>query len=104
VGTPPHGLLAVNLGKNKESEDAAADYSLGAAKLGQHADFLVINVSSPNTLGQFSQFSQFSLCLDSTLNALMTGWVKSRGAAQITKQLPILQECPAPFMLVNSSA
>ncbi len=45
------GLLAVNLGKNKESEDAAADYSLGAAKLGGHADFLVINVSSPNTQG-----------------------------------------------------
>ena len=49
--TPPLGLLAVNLGKNKESEDAAADYALGVAKLGCHADFLVINVSSPNTQG-----------------------------------------------------
>lgn len=48
---PPSGLLAVNLGKNKESEDAAADYALGVAKLGCHADFLVINVSSPNTQG-----------------------------------------------------
>ena len=45
------GLLAVNLGKNKLSEDAAADYSLGVSKLGQYADFLVINVSSPNTQG-----------------------------------------------------
>ncbi len=41
----------MNLGKNKESEDAAGDYSLGVAKLGRHADFLVINVSSPNTQG-----------------------------------------------------
>lgn len=44
-------MLAVNLGKNKESEDAAADYCLGASKLAQFADFLVINVSSPNTQG-----------------------------------------------------
>ncbi|KAK9791356.1 hypothetical protein WJX73_007084 [Symbiochloris irregularis] len=45
------GLLGVNLGKNKTSDDAAADYCLGAAKLGRHADYLVINVSSPNTPG-----------------------------------------------------
>ena len=45
------GLVGVNLGKNKTSEDAAADYALGVAKLGKHADFLVINVSSPNTQG-----------------------------------------------------
>lgn len=45
------GLLAVNLGKNKLSEDAAADYSLGVAKLAPYSDFLVINVSSPNTQG-----------------------------------------------------
>ena len=38
-------------GKNKEADDAAADYSLGVAKLGRYADFLVINVSSPNTQG-----------------------------------------------------
>ncbi|CAL5228342.1 g11453 [Coccomyxa viridis] len=45
------GLVGVNLGKNKTSEDAAADYSLGVSKLGPYADYLVINVSSPNTPG-----------------------------------------------------
>ncbi|KAK9804199.1 hypothetical protein WJX72_000929 [[Myrmecia] bisecta] len=45
------GLLGVNLGKNKTSEDAAADYCIGVSKLGQYADYLVINVSSPNTPG-----------------------------------------------------
>ena len=45
------GPLGVNLGKNKESEDAAADYRLGAERLGPYADYLVINVSSPNTPG-----------------------------------------------------
>lgn len=45
------GVLAVNLGKNKVSEDAAGDYSLGLFKLGRFADFVVINISSPNTPG-----------------------------------------------------
>lgn len=45
------GILGVNLGKNKESTDAAADYALAATKLARFADYLVVNVSSPNTPG-----------------------------------------------------
>jgi len=45
------GLVGINLGKNKESADAARDYALGAQKLAPYADYLVINVSSPNTPG-----------------------------------------------------
>lgn len=47
----PHHVIGVNLGKNKTSEDAAADYALGAAQLSPYADYLTINVSSPNTPG-----------------------------------------------------
>lgn len=48
----PHpGIVAVNLGKNKETKDAAADYLIGVGKLARFADYLVINVSSPNTPG-----------------------------------------------------
>ena len=43
--------LGVNLGKNKDSPDPATDYVLGVRELGPHADYLVINVSSPNTPG-----------------------------------------------------
>ena len=43
--------LGVNLGKNKDSSDAAADYIEGIRTLGEHADYIVINVSSPNTPG-----------------------------------------------------
>jgi dihydroorotate dehydrogenase len=46
-----NGIVGVNLGKNKETVDAAADYELGVARLGDLADYLVINVSSPNTPG-----------------------------------------------------
>ena len=45
--------LGVNLGKNKRTPEALAyeDYVEGVRALGQHADYLVVNVSSPNTPG-----------------------------------------------------
>lgn len=45
------GLVGVNIGKNKESTDAAADYVAAAKTLAVYADYLVLNVSSPNTPG-----------------------------------------------------
>lgn len=48
---PRIGIIGANLGKNKDTEDAAADYEKGAARLAPLADYLVINVSSPNTPG-----------------------------------------------------
>lgn len=45
------GLLGINLGKNKSTEDAAADYVAGVQALGEFADYMVVNVSSPNTPG-----------------------------------------------------
>ncbi|MBL4615692.1 MAG: quinone-dependent dihydroorotate dehydrogenase [Magnetovibrio sp.] len=45
------GIVGVNLGKNKDTEDAAADYEIGARNFGTLADFMVINISSPNTPG-----------------------------------------------------
>jgi dihydroorotate dehydrogenase len=43
--------LGVNLGKNKETENAADDYVQGVRQLGEFSDYLVVNVSSPNTPG-----------------------------------------------------
>lgn len=43
--------LGINLGKNKASADAAADYAAGVRVLGPLADYVVVNVSSPNTPG-----------------------------------------------------
>jgi dihydroorotate dehydrogenase len=45
------GVLGANLGKNKDSADAAADYVAGVNALAPLADYLVVNVSSPNTPG-----------------------------------------------------
>jgi dihydroorotate dehydrogenase len=46
-------VIGVNIGKNKvtPAQDAAADYEYSARVLAPYADFLVINVSSPNTPG-----------------------------------------------------
>jgi dihydroorotate dehydrogenase len=45
--------LGVNLGKSKvtEIEEATADYLASFARLADYADYLVLNVSSPNTPG-----------------------------------------------------
>ncbi|KDR80528.1 hypothetical protein GALMADRAFT_240830 [Galerina marginata CBS 339.88] len=45
-------MLAVNLGKNKESPaDSVDDFVTGVRAFGPYADVLVVNVSSPNTPG-----------------------------------------------------
>jgi dihydroorotate dehydrogenase len=45
------GIVGVNLGKNRDSENAAADYIEGILRAARFADYLVVNVSSPNTPG-----------------------------------------------------
>jgi dihydroorotate dehydrogenase len=45
------GIVGVNLGANKESRDRIADYVTGARRFGDVADYLTVNISSPNTPG-----------------------------------------------------
>src|SRR3546814_10300611 len=49
-----HGLpvpLGINIGANKDSADRIADYAKGAATMAPLADYLTVNISSPNTPG-----------------------------------------------------
>mmetsp|Transcript_11679 Transcript_11679/g.18862 ORF Transcript_11679/g.18862 Transcript_11679/m.18862 type:complete len:465 (-) Transcript_11679:95-1489(-) len=48
-----YGKLGVNLGKNKyvKEQDAVNDYIAGIENFTEYADYLVINISSPNTPG-----------------------------------------------------
>jgi dihydroorotate dehydrogenase len=48
---PRRGFVGVNVGANKDTSDRAADYVIGCAALAPYADYLVCNVSSPNTPG-----------------------------------------------------
>ena len=45
------GIVGVNLGANKDSEDRIADYALGAAVFNKLASYITVNISSPNTPG-----------------------------------------------------
>ncbi len=47
----PAGLVGVNVGANKDAADRIADYALGVKTFAALADYLTINVSSPNTPG-----------------------------------------------------
>ena len=45
------GIVGINVGKNKDTADEVADFVTGIRAAAPLADYLVINVSSPNTPG-----------------------------------------------------
>jgi dihydroorotate dehydrogenase len=45
------GIIGVNVGANKDSKDRIADYVTGVRAMAQVADYLTVNISSPNTPG-----------------------------------------------------
>lgn len=47
----PKGIVGVNIGANKESVDRKADYFKTAYVLSPFADYITVNISSPNTAG-----------------------------------------------------
>ena len=47
----PEGIIGVNVGANKHARDRMADYALGVRTFAGAADYLAINISSPNTPG-----------------------------------------------------
>lgn len=49
--TRVNGVLGINVGANKDSVDFVADYVLGIKRFAPLADYLTVNISSPNTPG-----------------------------------------------------
>jgi len=45
----PNQILGINIGKNKDNTDFSADYLTLLEKFYWHADYITINISSPNT-------------------------------------------------------
>jgi dihydroorotate dehydrogenase len=45
------GIVGINIGANKTSEDMVADYVKGVELFAPHASYLTVNISSPNTPG-----------------------------------------------------
>lgn len=51
VARKRRGIVGVNLGANRDSADRVADYAAGVRRFSDVADYLTINISSPNTPG-----------------------------------------------------
>lgn len=82
------GILAANLGKNKETppDKAAQDYAYCMRQLYPYVDLLTINISSPNTLDLRSL--EKPLLLDDLLQQLMA--TREVLADQYQKRIPLL--------------
>jgi dihydroorotate dehydrogenase len=81
---PRRGIVGANLGKNRDAADATADYCRGVATLAPLADYLVINVSSPNTPGLRD------LQRRSEVGALIHAVIEARDAVRLDRPPPIL--------------
>ena len=62
------GIVGVNIGANKETADRIGDYAQGVSAMAPVADYLTINISSPNTPGLRSL--QGGDALDALLDAV----------------------------------
>ena len=79
---PPKGVLGVNIGANRDSEEPIADYVAGVRAFGELASYLAINISSPNTPGLRD------LQAPERLNALLTAVMEARAA--LPRPVPVL--------------
>ncbi len=79
-------ILGANIGKTKvvELADAAADYRISTRLLSPHADYLAVNVSSPNTPG-LRQLQEIA-----TLEPLLRAVREEADAAVTGRHLPLL--------------
>ncbi len=78
------GVAGANLGKNKDTVDAADDYAIGVRRLAPFADYLVVNVSSPNTPGLRALQGR------EPLRALLGRVLDARSACQLKSPPPVL--------------
>lgn len=76
------GVLGVNIGANKDSEDFVADYVKGVLRFAEVADYLTVNISSPNTPGLRN------LQGDEALRRLLGEVLKARSKAKV--RVPVL--------------
>jgi dihydroorotate dehydrogenase len=63
------GIVGINIGANKDSPDRIADYVTGVRTMAPLADYLTVNISSPNTPGL--RALQDKVALDDLLRAVV---------------------------------
>ena len=84
-------ILGVNIGANKTSEDFVADYVKGVMRFSDVADYLTVNISSPNTSGLRNL--QAGEALERLLGAVLAARAKAKVRVPILLKLaPDLDE------------
>ena len=83
-GRRARGIVGINLGANRDSDDRAGDYAIGARRFAGHADYLVVNISSPNTPGLRE------LQMAGHLDALLARVLAARDEAGSERRTPLL--------------
>ncbi|PWC75694.1 quinone-dependent dihydroorotate dehydrogenase [Azospirillum sp. TSH64] len=91
------GIVGANLGKNKDTVDAADDYVIGVRRLAPLADYLVVNVSSPNTPGLRALQGR------DPLRALLERVLEARASCGLTRNPPLLLKI-APDLTVEDKS
>jgi dihydroorotate dehydrogenase len=81
------GIVGVNIGANKDSPDRVADYAAGVRFMAGLADYLTVNISSPNTPGL--RALQDKGALDELLAAVMEA--RGDGPSLFLKVAPDLE-------------
>jgi dihydroorotate dehydrogenase len=79
---PPRGILGINIGANRDSQDQIADYAAGVREFAHLASYLTVNISSPNTPGLRD------LQAPDRLNALLEAVIAER--SRIGSSIPVL--------------
>ncbi|EAQ28560.1 dihydroorotate dehydrogenase [Erythrobacter sp. NAP1] len=77
------GVVGINIGANKDSEDRTADYAEMARLMAPYASYLAVNVSSPNTPGLRA------LQDEAALAGLIDAVIEARGQAETETVPPI---------------
>ena len=69
---PPSGLLGINIGPNKDTKDQLNDYLIGLRTFHDIADYITINISSPNTenLRDFHDQIKFEKLINSVVQEM----------------------------------
>ncbi len=83
-GAGNRGIVGANLGKNRDTTDGAADYIACVEAVTGLADYLVVNVSSPNTPGLRA------LQARAQIEELISRVNEARRASPLPKQPPLL--------------
>ena len=81
----PEGLLGINIGPNKDTKDRLSDYLIGLRTFHDIADYITVNISSPNTenLRNFHDEIKF----DKLMNAIEKENIKLKSKTPIVVKI-----------------